>query len=61
VPHRPEELRFDQAEEGIVSAVSGTAVLAETERGGGRLADVVERRSLRQESDPGALACSWSR
>jgi Asp-tRNA(Asn)/Glu-tRNA(Gln) amidotransferase B subunit len=36
--------------------VSGTAVLAEMERGGGSLADVVERRSLRQESDPAALA-----
>jgi glutaminyl-tRNA synthetase len=36
--------------------VCGKAVLADMTRGGGSPAEIAERRSLRQVSDPGALA-----
>jgi glutaminyl-tRNA synthetase len=54
----PAELRelIGLVEDGTISAASGKAVLADMARGGGGPAEIVERRGLRQVSDPGALA-----
>ena len=54
----PAELRelIGLVEDGTISSASGKAVLADMARGGGSPAEIVERRGLRQVSDPGALA-----
>jgi glutaminyl-tRNA synthetase len=54
----PAELRelIGLVEDGTISSASGKAVLADMTRGGGSPAEIVERRGLRQVSDPGALA-----
>jgi glutaminyl-tRNA synthetase len=53
----PAELRelIGLVEDGTISSASGKAVLGEMVRGGGSPAEIVERRGLRQVSDPGAL------
>ncbi|HWK88575.1 MAG TPA: glutamine--tRNA ligase/YqeY domain fusion protein, partial [Longimicrobium sp.] len=43
-------------EDGTISSAAGKVVLAEMVRGGGAPDEIVERRGLRQVSDPGALA-----
>ncbi|HEU0015763.1 MAG TPA: glutamine--tRNA ligase/YqeY domain fusion protein, partial [Longimicrobium sp.] len=42
-------------EDGTISSAAGRTVLAEMVRGGGAPDEIVERRGLRQVSDPGAL------
>ncbi|HEX6371045.1 MAG TPA: glutamine--tRNA ligase/YqeY domain fusion protein [Longimicrobium sp.] len=53
----PAELRelIGLVEDGTISSASGKAVLADMTRGGGSPAEIVERRGLRQVSDPTAL------
>ena len=43
-------------DDGTISSGGGKVVLAEMVRGGGTPDDIVERRGLRQVSDPGAIA-----
>ncbi|HEX6039585.1 glutamine--tRNA ligase/YqeY domain fusion protein [Longimicrobium sp.] len=53
----PAELRalIGLVDDGTISSAAGKTVLAEMVRGGGSPAEIVERRGLRQVSDPGAL------
>ncbi|HEX8320075.1 glutamine--tRNA ligase/YqeY domain fusion protein [Longimicrobium sp.] len=53
----PAELNrlIELVDDGTISSGGGKAVLAEMVRGGGAPDDIVERRGLRQVSDPGAI------
>jgi glutaminyl-tRNA synthetase len=46
---------IELVDDGTISSGGGKAVLAEMVRGGGAPDDIVERRGLRQVSDPGAI------
>jgi glutaminyl-tRNA synthetase len=46
---------IELVDDGTISSGGGKAVLAEMVRGGGAPEDIVERRALRQVSDPGAI------